>query len=236
MRKLAIIILAFVMVFVFSFGVMAQENKDNLKPEENVRAGGGFTVGVINLDVSEINNILENAGFAKLDNNLLMYGGSGIGGEKIGYRFGGLGTGGRLKSTNNDKKAVLDIGYGGFLLEKGFYRKNDFDIAWRSLIGAGSLELTLIHNDPGTFEEVVKGVDENGDPYSVTMTKSFITFEPGINVHYQINQLVGIDLNAGYLLNFDLGENWNIKDEPVNDGPLSNIKSPHIELQFTLGF
>ena len=232
MRKLSIITLAFIMIFVFSFGSMAQENKTELKPEENVRAGGSFSVGVINLNLSSLNNILEDAGFAKLDENVLMYGGSGIGGEKIGYRFGGLGTGGRLKSTKNDKKAVLDVGYGGFIFEKGFYTKDNFDIAWRSLVGAGSMELTLIHNDPDNFEEVVNG----NDNYSVTMTKSFFTVEPGINIHYQFNELVGLDLNAGYLLSLDMGEGWNIKNETVSDGPLANIKSPHLAVQLSLGF
>ena len=236
MRKLPIITLVVIIILVFSFGVMAKSNKADLKPEENVRAGGGFNVGVINLDISSLNTILKDAGFAILDSNVLMYGGSGIGGEKIGYRLGGLGTGGRMKSVKNDKKAILDIGYGGLIFGKGIYTKNNFDLAWRSLIGAGSLELTLIHNDPGIFEDVVKGVDENNEPYSVSMTKNFFTIEPGINLHYQFNKLVGIDFNAGYLLSFDIGDSWNIKDEPVNDGPLSNIKSPHLALQLTLGF
>ena len=241
MKKLRIISLVLVITLVFSFSAVAQNNKVEVNPSdetENVRAGGGFSIGMINLDVSSLNNILQDAGFAKLDENVLMYGGGGIGGKKMGYRFGGLGTGGSLKSTNsnNDKKAVLDIGYGGFVVEKGIYSKDKIDVAWSGLIGAGDMQLTLIHNEPGPFEEVVTGVNQSNDPYSVTMTKSFFTIEPGINMHYQINDLVGLDLAAGYLFTFDMGEDWNIKDETVNDGPLSNISSPHLSVQLSFGF
>ena len=56
--------------------LMVKENQDNLKPEENVRASGGFSIGgVINLDVCRLNNILEDTDLAKLNENVLTYGG-----------------------------------------------------------------------------------------------------------------------------------------------------------------
>lgn len=212
----------------------AQSHKKT--PPQDLRGGGGFKVGIIPLEMKELNNIISSEGFAKLDNTILLYGGGGLGGEKLGHRFGGYGSDGTIKAKKNNKTAILNMGYGGFSYEKGIFARNNFDISVGSMFGGGGMDLTLIHNEPGNFEDVVSGTTENDSPYSVTLTKGFLALEPRVNLHYQFNNYLGIDLSAGYLLTYDMGDNWTLGDNNVEDGPLSNVRSPHLSVQLSYGF
>lgn len=238
MRKTLIVSLILLLVMSFSLNVIAEEamNKEMNSPDKNLRANGGFSLGYVSLDLAAVNEMIENNGFNKLDSKLVLRGGGGIGGNKKGNRYGGLGTGGSIKSINNEKKAIFDLGFGGFVYEKGIYAKNDTDLAIGGLIGGGSMSLTLIYQDPDTFSETIEGVNTNNTPYSITLEKGFLVLEPRINIHYQFHKRFGIDLTAGYLFTHDFGEEWKVGDKTVKDGPSGILNSPHVSIQLTYGF
>ncbi len=238
MKRILLISFILLLVISFSVNIMAEEavNTKLNSSDKKLRANGGFSFGFINLDLAVINEMIEKEGFNKLDNNLVLTGGGGIGGNKKGKRYGGLGAGGSIKSINNEKKAIFNLGFGGFVYEKGIYAKNDTDLAIGGLIGGGRMSLTLIYQDPATFAETIEGGDTNNTPYSITLEKGFLVIEPRINLHYQFHERFGLQLTVGYLLTHDFGDEWQVGDKTVKDGPSGILNSPHVSVQLSYGF
>ena len=201
----------------------------------DIRAGGGFAAGIMRADLSELNDILQAEGFADLSSTIFMMGGGGSGGSRRGHRFGGFGLGGSVESSEGQQKAILDVGFGGFLYEHGVYVEDDIDLALGVMLGGGEKELSLIADHPDDFSQIVE--DVAGDSHnSVTMEKSFVALQPQANLHYRLTNFLGLNFTAGYLLSHDFGSKWEIADRPVDDGPLSNFRGANFRLGLNLGF
>lgn len=201
----------------------------------NFRAAGGFAGGVLRIDMLGLNKILEAEDFAGLSSNVFLLGGGGTAGARIGHRVGGLGLGGSVDSRNNGQEAVLDIGFGGFLYERGLYMQDDIDIALGCMLGAGSKKLTLTADDPQDFSQIVGDVAGEGHN-SVTMERGFTALKPQASLHYRLTSFTGLDFTAGYLLTHNFGSDWEIAGRSVSDGPLASFRGLNFRLRLTLGF
>lgn len=257
MKKLAVILLIFFVIG--GMPVAAEdvpENEEELEVEEvreveeveteadmvrrqamgaNIRVGGGFSLGWLRMDMSGLNDILKAEGFADLSNNIILTGWGGTVGNKVSHRLGGFGTGGSLSASSGDKETEFEVGYGGFLYERGVYDEEEIDVAVGGMLGAGGMELTLTSSQPENFSGIVEDVADEGHN-SVTMNKSFIALQPQVNMHYQFSNFGGLDLTAGYLLTHDFGSSWEIADRSVAEGPLSNFTAFNLRAQISLGF
>ena len=253
MKKIIVIvglILSFTLVSSLAFAGeikvnVNQEKNEGQKTKENVnidfdeqdfnnaKGNGGPMIGFLNLNFDRLNQDLINAGFAGFDDeNMILYGGGGLGGLKKGSRFGGYGLAGKLTTTNGSKTATINIGYGGFLYEKGVLasQKTKTDLSFGLLMGGGSAELKLIYNNlENDFGDVI------ASPQMNILTKEFVLLKPQINLHQQLGAFIGLDLSYGYLITYDFGETWKINEKTIN-GPLDNLQAPSLNLKLSFGF
>ena len=119
MRRMWIVGLAFALAFFMAYG------------EEEGFGGGGGLVGLITLNLSELNAALAAAGFPELPEGLIVTGGGGWGGILSGPVLGGLGFEGTTEALSGELRTSLTLGYGAFTLELA--RK----LGERALLGAG---------------------------------------------------------------------------------------------------
>lgn len=191
-----------------------------------LKANGGAMLGVLDLNLVNLNNKLELSGFDVLPEQMVLTGGGGLAGIASGSRFGGYGVSGVTASlADNGQKATLKLNYGGILYEKGVYRSGDVDIAIGSLIGGGTASLDLLY---GQYSDLAT-------PTRNIFKKDFMVIGPRINLHYQIAAVMGIDLYAGYIACYDFGVGWKSDQQEVNI-PLNNLSAPMAGFQVSFGF
>ena len=193
------------------------------------KGNGGPQVGLLQLDLTEMNEILTKEGFGELEADMILFGGGGQGGLKKGPRFGGYGAEGKVTKSKGGQTATLTINYGGFLYEHGIWANKKTDIAVGALMGGGEAKLDLLYNTPKNFDEAVETAQ------TTNLSKKFVSINPQITIHQQISTIIGLDLSAGYLLTYDFGETWKLGDISL-DGPLSNFQAPNVNLRLTFGF
>lgn len=183
-------------------------------------ANGGFELSLIKLDLGGLDTVLAKDGYS-INDLAIMYGGGGMSGLKTGDRFGGCGGGGEIIDENAaGDQAVLGFGFGGFVYERGVYMNGNTDIAVGSMIGGGGAELKLYNKTDDSYKKYAKG---------------FIAFQPRLNIHHQITERIGIELNAGYLFTYDFNQDWTINNETIN-GPFRYFGGPRVGVRFVFGF
>lgn len=195
----------------------------------DVKANGGPLIGLIKLNMGNLNDIMQGAGFAPFDEKMIVFGGAGLGGVKMGPRFGGMSMGGKISTPGTgSKSATLEINYSGFMYEHGIFSAENTDISIGALIGGGSAELDIKHGSLVDFDDGVN------NPISTVYKKNYILLQPKINIHQQLSPFIGMSIDLGYLLTYNLGEPWKVNDQVV-DGPMSNIAAPVVCLRFSFG-
>ncbi|MFN2363863.1 MAG: hypothetical protein ABR596_06150 [Halarsenatibacteraceae bacterium] len=201
----------------------------------NIRAGFGPEIGWLRLDLDDLNNILAANTFPELNNNIFIYGSSGVAGSKIGNRFGGLTLKGSNQSKAGDKLTRLSINYYGLVYERGFYAAEDLEFSAGAIFGTGGMELRLLSDKPGDFESIVGDIAD-GSHNSSTMGKSFLALNPQINMSYSLVGPIDIAVSAGYLFTYDFNSNWEIAGNEITGGPLSNFRALNLTFQLYIGF
>ncbi len=165
-----------------------------------IAGGGGPALGVLSLDLSELNAILDAYGFNKLDGQMVIFGASGFGGIEPGWNVGGFGAGGVQKSFKGDRKAEFSIGFGGFLVE---YRKpflgDKLVLTAGSVFGGGGANLNLLYSQP------TGGQNPLENPHSTVVTRDFLAAQPQVGLHYRLNEWMSIGGGAGYLATMGVG-------------------------------
>lgn len=195
----------------------------------DVKANGGPLIGLIKLNMGNLNDLMQGAGFDPFDEKMIVFGGSGVGGLKIGPRLGGMGMGGKISTTGTgSKSATLEISYSGFMYEHGIFSTENTDISIGALMGGGYAELNIKHGSLVDFEDGVN------NPNSTVYKKNFILLQPKINIHQQLSPFIGMSVDLGYLVTYNLGEPWKVNDQVV-DGPMSNIAAPVVCVNFSFG-
>ncbi len=232
-RMLFMMVLAGLFVLLFNISVLAEEAVFQNEAElyaAVIKANLGFQLGVLHLNLDELNNILDSGNFAPLSENMFVIGGRGLVGAKEDNRIGGYGFNGRVYSSKGAKKACLDIGYGGLLYEKALYFDQKTDIALGALIGGGGANLQLVHYSHDSVGDAATG-DGSTDYFS----KGFFVFAPGLSIHRQLSTFVGLDIAVNYILTYDFSTPWKVFDKTV-DGPLKNFGAPSISVGLAIGF
>ncbi|MCK8817868.1 hypothetical protein MWH28_10885 [Natroniella sulfidigena] len=252
MKKLLIIIMLLTAILTSTI-VGAEEDVKSVELEEErvekitsqfsdsggFRIGGGPQLGVVGLDLSDLNEIIDND-FGQFDDYIVLIGGGGSIGIRNGSRFGGFGMHGRTSTSKKDEtgttnEAILELNYGGFVYERGVWVGEKFDLAVGALLGGGNLRLDLLHDSVEGFEDIVDKTAE-GSSNTATLEKKFALLEPRLNLRYQFGAFTGVDLGVGYILTHDFGDNWEIADSAVRGGPMSNTHGPTATLRLSFGF
>ncbi len=136
--------------------------------------GGGPQPSLLFLDLGDLNQGLNAAGYPTLREVMFMMGGAGYGGLRDGIRFGGSGISGNIEASFDGRSVTLGADYGGVLIEKGVSADRDLTFVLGTLIGGGSLDLRLVKDRPGSFEDAVLS------PFVSSMSRDFFAMEPYI--------------------------------------------------------
>jgi hypothetical protein len=186
----------------------------------------GFTPGWLNVNVAPINEFLVGAGAAPLsDNGIMLYGGAGAIYILVikNFRVGGMGMSGTSSSSITDptdgvrRDAELGMGFGGLTFEYVFPVARRFDIAVGSMIGWGSMNLTLRQNLGGnntwSGEQEIFGTWPPTTLTNLTrrLSGSYFTLVPAVNFEYAPLGWLGLRLGASYVLM--AFPSWNVDGE-----------------------
>ncbi len=201
---------------------------------QGFRARGaiGPKVGVALFNLDELNDVLAEGDIAldEFNNQMLVLGGSILGGFREGPRFGILTMNGeQIVSGDEDKTARLEVGYAGLISEYGLYAGNRSDISLGALIGGGNINLEIRHKESDDFKSGVNS------PQGTTASKNFFVFKPRANLHYKLTPYLALDLNAGYLLTYNSSKQWDIMGTKVDD-PTGNLHGSTLAMKLSFGF
>ncbi len=196
----------------------------------SIKANGGPMMGMLQLNIDEINDILVSAGFGELDDYIVLYGGGGIAGSRTGNRFGGYGLQGQVNSYNAEKRANLSINYGGFLYEKGLFAFRMTDLSAGFMLGKGTSVLELTYGEPsGSFEDNLDSALQN------IFEKNYMVFEPKLTLNQKITSIVGLEISLGYLFTYDPNQSWVIAGRNVAS-PGGHFHGPNTIVKLSFGF
>lgn len=138
-------------------------------------------------------------------------------------RIGGMGYGGSLSTSDENREVVYNLGGGGVTLEYTLPFIKDLGVSVGAAIGAGNLELDMYRNSgeftwEGTWEEL-SDPNISSESYNRKLENSFWMITPTINLDYPIYRFVSLRLGVGY--QFTFADEWTAD----NDQPVSNIPS-----------
>lgn len=188
--------------------------------------GGGPLGGWMFLDIAELNAALESANYAPLPDGLLLKGGGGGGGMLQGFRFGGYGASGEVRSVSGEKTAILSVNYGGFWLSYGLVSEASYDLSAGVMIGGGGADLRLTDHPPENFADAV------GRPADTLLSRGFFALRPDVNVGIQVLSWASLNVSGGYLVTF--GDDWSHQGTAL-PGPPTSFNSWTIQVMVQFG-
>jgi ketosteroid isomerase-like protein len=187
---------------------------------------GGPMIGLFTIDLSSINTVLVDNGYAPLPETLLTYGGGGGAGVTGGISFGGDGWSGSTCSLLDEKQAELSIGFGGMDVA---YVAGGTDRSLVSLgvvLGGGEMEIVTRDHIPTSFEDAI------ASPNTASVSRGFMALEPYIR--FQLNPIpwLGVKLQLGYLIS--LAGDWEEGDQSIS-GPNLQVTGTFVGIALAFG-
>jgi hypothetical protein len=200
--------------------LFAQEEPIPPKRTKMAKVGlfGGFTPGWLAMDTKPINAFLVGSGAAALsENGVFMVGGGGAIYIMVlpNFRVGGMAVSGGISSStvvsNVRKDAELRVNFGGVTVEYVIPIVPRLDLAVGTMIGGGSLNLTLRQDVGGNktwFQEWSNfgtGNYQTGaqiNNVQRTLTGSYYVLVPSVNLEYAVMGWLGVRLGASYVAMF----------------------------------
>jgi len=177
-------------------------------------------------NIDPINNQLNQIGMPELSTSGFYS--SGIAGYLyVGFvknlRIGGMGYGGSLSTSDENREVIYSLGGGGVTLEYTLPFIKDLGISVGAAIGAGNLELDIYRNSESFNWEGTWGEFSNSDSttgsFNRKLKNNYWMFTPTINLDYPIYRFVSLRLGVGYQITF--ADEWTAD----NDKPVSGIPS-----------
>jgi hypothetical protein len=187
---------------------------------------GGPAIGIVTLDLNEINVILEDAWFAPLSERVITYGGGGGGGTIGEFSFGGLGWGGSVSSLTENREAELSIGFGGMDVSYVLAGSERSLLSLGIVLGGGEIQLEVHDLWAEDLAEAVMFKT------TATLTRPFFAVEPYVAFHLQPLGWLGFRIQLGYLYSFP--ERWKESGHSVT-GPDLDLTGPHISVSIAFG-
>ncbi|MGI6611050.1 MAG: hypothetical protein ACOX4G_11140 [Limnochordia bacterium] len=182
---------------------------------------GGAFVGCLAMDLGALNTSLQTAGFAPLDDYMLVMGGGGAGGT-LSWNVGGWGGGGTIKSTTPTQEARLETALGGFSIQRTA-PLGPVMLSGGLLIGGGGAELVLMHRANPTFDEAIAG------RYETRFENSFLVVAPTAGMKIRMNDFIFLNLEGCYLAT--LGE-WKFQGQTIAGLPRVGGSMVRVGLEF----
>lgn len=234
-RVLVLVILCLLLTTVVMADEVEEDNAFQFNPEifrqgRGIKGNGGPFIGMVQLELSDLNEILVAQGYEKLAEEIIVFGGGGLGGIKNGPRFGGIGVAGTTSTKNTDgDELILDISYGGFLFEQGVFSSPKSDIAIGGLLGGGVFQVHRVESFLGDFGDAI------GESHSTSLQKEFVLIQPHVSLHLQVMAFLGLQISVGYLAAYDMGTDWDFFGTNIS-GPMGLVHGPSATMRLSFGF
>jgi hypothetical protein len=196
-------------------------------PRDPGLIGGGGIIGWMSLtELEPLNNLLSLNGFSAFLDGFPTLGYWGHSGSLLGWRFGGIGIYGQMVSRQKNQTAKLEFNYSGLTLDYGLFFAENYDISAGAIIGGGNTKLSLIFNQPSSFEDAIV------NPSHSELVRDFILLQPRMSIGFNL-WVFHLQLGGGYLLTFP--SNWQQQGIDLS-GPPSNFNGWSLELLISFGW
>lgn len=234
-----------------------EDRKDSWKSSRKrgfFRGGaGGWDFYIMDLSVDEINTKLTEIGIPEFDSRITMNGGGGWAFLGHGFRIGGLGAHGQVKSSGGDKisngtrinkEVTLSINFGGFLIEKVYHPFNKTELYLGTTIGGGNTNLKFNQwSGAADWSELWNGynndwIDTDSGKYTDyenELSCGYFTVLPTIGFRYNFFRWAAVGVNVGYLYMHRKQEGWRMDGKAVSGAPDIDVSNIIYRLNFYFG-
>ncbi len=221
--KIRLILIA--LIFFTNFTLSQDEDFGN-SGQKILRMGGagGFTPYVLFWNVKEINNALQTQAGPTLKNQpIFLYGGEGYGYIMVieNLRIGGLGVGGRTKSSSILGSTRMDleanVAFGGLTINYAIPLSQRIDFTVGSMVGWGGIDLKLRRDNWGVknWDVLLNQWGSSGlvqvNNFSYSVNSTFFVFQPNVKIEYAILRWLSLRIGVGYL--GMVGGDWKLDDQ-----------------------
>ena len=155
-------------------------------------------------------------------------------------RIGGMGYGGSISTSDENREIIYSLGGGGITIEYTLPFIKNLGVSVGAAIGSGSLELDIYRssgdfNWEATWEEF-SNPDSAAGSFNRKLKNSYWMITPTLNLDYPIYRFVSLRLGVGYQITF--ADDWTAdNDQPVSNIPTDlNSNSFFIQSGIFIGF
>ncbi len=187
---------------------------------------GGIMIGVVTLDLTELNVALSGAHYPELPQHVLVIGGGGGGGVTGGPAFGGLGFSGTTDAMIGQQSVVLDLSFGGMTVERVERAAQRVLLGFGAVLGGGSLQLTVRSRYPEDFADAIT------DPTTVHLSRGFLGGMVHVRMQIQLLEWMSLEGWAGYMAGFP--GRWKDRDREIAGGEV-DVMAPFFGIRLGLG-
>ncbi len=166
-----------------------------ISPGEELGFGfGGSFAGILLWDLSSLNSALAAAGYPTFSGAPTVFGGGGLGGLTNGVAPGGFGFGGETSALAAERQAMLEVGFGGFALERTWAMGQQGLVGAGLVIGGGGMTLTVRNRYPQDFSDALE------NPGTSVLELGFFGILPYLGLRFALAEWLWVEGRAGYLL------------------------------------
>ena len=201
------------------------------KTKIDAGGGGGGWIPMWFVDKNkfeDVNKVIEDFGFAPLhEDGMFLNGFGGKGNIGKNWFLGGMGEwysiDRKMIDTTGVKRMKYSLGFGGVTLDKRIMLSKNLATSLGFMLGWGGHTLELSHiGDNYDWNLLNTQLASSSNNY-VQLEKSYILFQPKLEILYRLTDWLGIRASAGYMLSYSYHSGWNanicddifeVKDSP----------------------
>jgi len=196
---------------------------------------GFFAAGIHSLDLSKMNTLLRNSGYATLPETYFTLGGGGFAMSR-NWILGGEGAGlVQRQASGPSATAKLTGGYGLFDLGRVLWAAHGSMGALMFGFGGGGLDFEVESSHyPANFDEVL-----NGPFHTTQITRGALLFKVGLMGQFIVHRKNRGRCFGGMILGFDVGyilplyeSNWLVEEHTLGEIPDSGMAGPYVRISF----
>ncbi len=183
-------------------------------------------------NIDPINVQLNEIGMSELSSSGFYS--SGIAGYLyVGFvknlRIGGMGYGGSVSTSDENREVIYSLGGGGLTVEYTLPFIKDIGVSVGAAIGTGSLELEIYRNSGDFTWEGTWDPNVPSEGYNRKLENSFWMISPTVNLDYPIYRFVSLRLGVGYQIAF--ADEWTADNDQAVSGIPSDLNSNSFFIQ-----
>ena len=193
-------------------------------------SGGGSMVEYMELDTSQLNELLISENFEPLSDNIILYGLDFFSQTEDNLRYSFFGATGKNYSDKNGKYVGLSLSNWGIWLEQVFSLTDIAAVSVGGSTSLGKMRLELTHDETGDFQ---KGIS---NPYQTLYEAPFFMIKPQVGVNLSLKRYMDLEIKTGYYYSHLLNDWSGGNDSITGHQPMEEMHGPSILFNLNFGF